>query len=248
MYGALLGVAGGVAGGVGSQMTADAMENASQWYNRRLAEYYARERGSAKDYQRQYEQVGDDRMGQIGATLGEYMSPTYNAQPSDTAGIDAALAKFSRGNSGAGGTGAASGWGAGVQERTNAATGRQRGIAGDASMLRRIGDTQSGALTNMGMADDRFGRRVSDIQTSQSLRNADFARELQGLNAKAQNRFSRASRAGSDWTAVGGYMGAGGQLMDAYGATQGPSLTQQELGYNPDTQDRGSRVRSYQFN
>ena len=248
MYGALFGVAGGAAGGVGSQMTADAMENASQRYNRLLQEYYARERGSAKDYQRQYEQVGDDRMGQIGATLGEYMSPTYNAQPSDTAGIDAALAKFSRGNSGAGGTGAAAGWGTRVDERTSGALGRQRGLAGDASMIRRIGDTQSGALTNMGMADDRFGRRVSDIQTSQALRGADFSRELQGINARAQRQFQRASQAGSDWTAVGGYLGAGGQLMDAYGATQGPSLTQRELGYDPDTQDRGSRVRSYQFN
>lgn len=220
MYEALLGVAGGGLGAVGADQQRRAMRGASNAYQRDLGGYYADEEAVGRGFRDQYRGVSDARLGQIGTTLGQYMAPEYGQRPSDTATMDAALAAFKHGNPGAGGTGAASGWGERVAARTGAATDRMRTIAGDASSLRRVGDQQSGALLDMSVADQRFGRQVSDIQNMEQVRRADLARLLQDINARGQHRFDKASRQGRDWMTVGSLVGASGQLMDAYGATQ----------------------------
>lgn len=220
MYAALLGVAGAGLGAYGAQQQRRAMAGASRQYQGELDAYYANEEDLSREYRGAYEGISDARLGQVGLTLGEYMSPKYSQQPGDTASVDSALASFSRPNPGAGGTGAASGWGDRVGARTGAATDRMRTVAGEATSQRRIGDQQSGALTNMGVVDQRLGRQVRDLGSMEQFRRAEFAKLLQGINARGQKNFDAASRKGSDWMTVGSLAGTGGQLMDAYSATQ----------------------------
>lgn len=221
MYGALLGMAGAGFGAYGADKTKRAMRGAAEAYDSDLAGYFAQEEALNKEYQKRYEGVSDRRLNQVGATLGEYMAPAYGQQGSDTSTIDDALKQFHAGsNPGAGSSGAAAGWGERVAADTNAATGRQRGIAGDANMLRRIGDGQSTALSNMGIADQRFGRELGDTQSIEQVRRADLAKLLQQINIRGQKNFDSASRKGSDWQTVGGLMGAGGQLIDGWQDTQ----------------------------
>lgn len=229
MYGAILGVAGAGMGAVGANQQRRAMAGASRNYQRELDDYYANEERVGREYRDQYRGISDARLGQIGSTLGQYMAPGYSQEPGDTATIDSALAAFSRPNPGAGGTGAASGWGERVAAKTGDATDRLRTISGDASMLRRIGDRQSGALTDMGIADKRLGRQVGDIQSMEQVRRADLAKLLQSINARGQHNFDKASRQGRDWMTVGSLVGAGGQLMDAYGATQAQPQGQRQF-------------------
>ena len=116
-------------------------------------------------------------------------------------------------------------------------------------MLQRIGSGQNRALSDSGLQDQRFGRQVQGIRSRESLQNAEFEQALQQLNIQGQARLRSASNVGRDWMAVGGMMGGGGAALDAFGGGGGgSSLTQRELGYNPDTDDRGSRVLGYSFN
>jgi hypothetical protein len=245
MYGALLGVAGAGFGAYGAHKTRSALRKAQGRYDNNLSDYYAEEQAANRDFQQQYQGVNDARLAGIGNTLQEWMAPAYGQQAEDTALIDQSLAQVGGKASSGPYAGAAAGWGRSVDERSADATGRQRMVAGDASMLRRMGNQQSRALGDSGIADQRFGRQVGNIQSMEQLRRAGLARQLQTINIHGQRGLDRASQAGNDWNTVGSFMGAGGNLMDAWSA----SAPQQQggLGYNPDVEDRGSYVTGYSF-
>ena len=229
MYGALLGVAGAGLGAYGASQQSSALSSANRLNQQELQAYYAQQREAQQGFQRQYEGVNDARLNGIGDTLQAYMAPQYGQQESDTSLIDQSLARVGGGsNPGAGMGGAADAWGRGVAERTGAATGRQRMVAGDASMLRRVGDQQSGALLESGIQDQRFGHQIGDIRQMEALRNAGLEDQLQQINIRGQNRFNRAQNKGKDWMTVGSLMGAGGNLMDAWSGSAAPADNRQQ--------------------
>jgi hypothetical protein len=236
MYGALLGVAGAGLGAYGAYKQQHALSAANRQNQQDLQAYYAQQKAAQQGFQRQYEGVNDARLNGIGGTLQAYMAPEYGQQAEDTALIDQSLAQVGGGsNPGADMGGAAHAWGRGVAERTGAATGRQRMVAGDASMLRRVGSRQSGALLESGIDDQRYGHQISDIRAMEQLRNAGLEDQLQQVNMRGQNRFDRAQNAGKDWTTVGSLMGAGGNFMDAWNGSAAPAQQKQfDTGSNQD--------------
>lgn len=255
MYGALLGLAGGGVSLIGANKTKNALQGASRRYDRELDDYYGNVQNTNRQFQRQYEGVDDARLNRIGQSLQEYMGGEYGPQGSDSASIDQALvAVGSGGNPSMSRGGAAGGWGRQEQVRNQGAVGRQRGIAVDANVLARLSQGQSRSLGDMGLADMRFGRQVGDIQRQQALRGAEFDRQLQDLNQRAQGWFNRAQGAGDDWMAVGGLMGAGGSALSEWQAGQQPTAApgRRTPGHDPSDyygmNNPGSDPRYYRFN
>lgn len=247
MYQALGAIAGAGLSAYGADKQRKAMASANQRYGQDLAAYHAREGADADYFRGQYQDIGDRRQARLGGALNEYMAQPYGQQAGDTATIDAALTQVgSGGNPGAGMGGAAQGWGTAVGQRTAAATGRQRLIAGDANQLRRQGEGQTRALQDQGIADQGFAREQARVQKLEQLRRAKLAQQLQALNANAQGTFDQAGRKGSDLMAIGGMLGAGGSVMDSFGGGGRPAGYSPALGYNPDLEDRGSYVVGWQ--
>ncbi len=244
---ALLGaLAGAGLNAYGASEQNGAMRKANQQYQAGLGDYYAQDAANTADFQRQYQNIGDRRLNRIGGALDQYMATPYGQTATDTGTIDRALAQVGgSSNPGADMGGAASGWGRGVQDRTDAATGRMRTIAGDANQLRRQGEGQTRALQDQSMADQGFMREQGNLQKLEQLRRAKMAQQLQQLNIRSQGAFDQASRVGQDWKTVGSALGAGGGLMDSFGGGK-PSGYSSALGYDPDTEDRGSYVTGWQ--
>ncbi len=230
----------------GANAQKDAMGKANRQYQAGLGDYYARDAADTAALQRQYEDIGNRRLNRVGGALDQYMATPYGQTTADTGNIDRALAQVGgSSNPGSGMGGAAAGWGRGVQERTDAATGRMRTVAGDANQLRRQGEGQTRALQDQGVADQGFMREQGNLQKLEQLRRAKMAGQLQQLNMRSQGAFDQASRVGRDWQSVGGMLGASGGLMDSFGGGK-PSGYSSALGYDPDVENRGSYVTGWQ--
>jgi hypothetical protein len=108
-------------------------------------------------------------------------------------------------------------------------------------------------------------RGMSRYDTTALNRAADTSIDLnrQGVDAQRQSSLLEAyrrmlsARAGVQYKDNGpgssfrnlnlaaGVLGAAGGAADSYNASREPSMTQQQLGYDPDREDRGSRVVGY---
>lgn len=244
MYQALGAIAGVGFGLAGADKQKRAMGHAADQYNRDLQDYYGRAQADNAGFQRQYEDIGNRRLNRIGGALTDYMATPYGQTGADTGTAQKALGQVGGGvNPGAGMGGAATGWGNGVAQRTGAATGRQMQIAGDANQLQRQQQGQSNALQSQGIADMGFQRESDNVGHMENLRQAVLAQQLQALNANAQGTFEQAGRAGSDLMAIGGYLGAGGGLMDSFGggggAAKKPGVQRANPNWGPTGQQAG---------
>lgn len=188
-----------------------AMSNARQQYQQQLQDYYGREQEANAGFRRQYNDVGDRRLQGIGTTLSGYMATPYGQAAADTGTAQKALGEV--GGEATGGLGgAAQGWRNGVDERTQAATGRQVAIAGNANQLQRQQFGQGAALQSQGVADMGFQREHANIAQMEQLRQAALAQQLQNVNINGGNAFEAAGRVGDKDRALAGYLRMGGSL------------------------------------
>lgn len=226
VWGALLGVAGAGMGAYGAQKKRRAMGAAQDQYQGDLDAYYARQGQDTRDFQNRYNAIDQNRLGTMEQTLQDYMSPSYGTTAGDTAMLDRAVtqAQGTGGNQLSGG--AAGAWGAGLADRNAASLGRQRGVAADANMLQRVGQTQSAALSDFGLQDQRYARQLDSVRAAEQLRQALLAQQFQRMNQNAQNTFQHAQGVGDDWINVGGLVGMSGNVVNSWGGGQ----TQQPQG------------------
>jgi hypothetical protein len=203
-------------GAYGAQKQKHALGDAQDWYNQQLGDYYGREQGSNREFAQQYADLGQNRLNAMQGALTDYMSPAYGRQAGDTATSDAALAQVRAGTHTPQMSGTAQSWAAPIAQRGEAALGRQQNLAGDEQMLRRIGQGQSGALSDFGVQEQKFGRQYNSIQSMEAMRQAMLAQQLARLNQEAQNKFDFASGAGKDLMMIGGLAGMGGGAVDSW--------------------------------
>ena len=210
----------------GASRQRKALGGAQDWYNQQLGDYYGRERGSQQEFARQYADLDQNRLNTMQGALGDYMAPAYGRQASDTATADTALAQVRGGTQTPQMSGAAQSWAAPIAQRGQEAIGRQQNLAGDEQMLRRMGQSQSGALSDFGVQEQKFGRQLNSIQTMEAMRQAALAQQLQRLNFDAQNKFDYASQKGNDLQMIGGLAGMGGGALDAWSQRGGGGQAQ----------------------
>ena len=196
-----------------------AMSNAQQQYQQQLQDYYAREQQANAGFQRQYNDVSNRRLQGIGTTLTGYMGTPYGQTAVDTGTAQKALGEVgsASASSPSGLSGAAMGWHNGVDERTQAATGRQVAVAGDANQLQRQQFGQGAALQAQGAADMGFEREHANIAQMEQLRQAALAQQLQNVNINGGNAFEAAGHVGEKDRALAGYLRLGGRLVAGLG-------------------------------
>jgi hypothetical protein len=238
MVWALIGAGAGMAlGAYGAQKQKHALGDAQNWYNQQLGDYYGREQGSNREFAQQYADLDQNRLNAMQGALTDYMSPAYGRQAGDTATSDAALAQVRAGTQTPQMSGAATSWAAPIAQRGEAALGRQQNLAGDEQMLRRMGQSQSGALSDFGVQEQRFGRQHNSIRSMEAMRQAMLAQQLQRLNMDAQNKFDFAGQKGNDLMMIGGLAGMGGGALDSWSqrggqAAQGNRVPTQPIRYS----------------